>query len=67
MMLWFGIGMIVVGFLYALWNMVNGVNNHSGNFFQKHIAAMAVMFIGMVLVLIASGTYIYNLIERYSK
>ena len=53
--------------LYALWNMANGMNSHSGNFFQKHIAAMGVMFIGMVLVVISVGGYLYNVIERVNK
>lgn len=66
-MLWLGIGLIVVGFLYGLWNMANGMNSHSENFFQKHIAAMAVVFIGMVLVVISVGGYLYNVIERVNK
>ena len=67
MMLWFGVGMIVVGMLYAMMNMANGMNRHSENFFTKHIAAMAVVFIGMVLAVIASGNYIYSLIERLAR
>ena len=63
----FGVGMIVVGFLYAMLNMANGMNRHSENFFPKHVAAMAVVFIGMVLAVIASGNYIYNLIERLAQ
>ena len=63
----FGVGMIVVGFLYAMLNMANGMNSHSENFFTKHIAVMAVVFIGMVLAVIASGNYIYSLIERLAR
>ena len=57
----------MVSMLYALWNMANGMNSHSGNFFQKHIAAMGVMFIGMVLVVISVGGYLYNVIEMVNK
>jgi hypothetical protein len=47
--------------------MANGMNSHSDKFFPKHVAAMAVVFIGMVLAVIASGNYIYNLIERLAQ